>query len=426
MGRGSSGHIASGGSGYFYHNDRSHETKNSIFTDEKNEYSCSANDAMILYRTELSKRTQAYTSRTNQKLQKNIVTHRSMIINLEQHHTLDDLKKVKEWLEVSLDTKVLQIAIHRDEGHIDKDSGKVVKNYHAHIEMMGIDSYGISIAQHQVKKLKTETKEEFEKRAEKFQHTRANRLDSKFYTKMQTFLANTLEMERGKRGSKAKRLDTYEYKREAEKIATEKRATIAQVKAQFRQEKQTLISTHKATKEDYTILRKKYKELEEKARKKDLAIAELEIALEEKEESLSGAVETQEQLRSHALNYQRKYLNATTELEEKKAELAKKPTVEYVEIEKPIEVIKEVENPINRELEKKANYFEKKYTKALKTLQEINTLFKAKDFVELVDKIKIMFAKEEKEVGEVGEKEAWNNLMDGVNKTLASDNPKLQ
>lgn len=374
MSRGSSGHITAGGSGYFYHNDRSHDTKNSIFSDEKNEYSCTATEAMKLYRQELSKRTKAYTTRTNQKLQKNIATHRSMIINLEKHHTLKDLEKVKDYLEVSLDTKVLQIAIHRDEGYVDKETGKAVKNYHAHIEMMGIDSHGISIAQHQVKKKPKETKKDFEERAEKFQHTRANRLDSKFYTKLQTFLSNTLEMKRGERGSKAKRLDTYEYKREAEKIATEKRATIAKVKAQFKQEKQTLINSQKATQTDYTNLRKKYKELEEKARKKDLTIEalekevysekwknkekkpaknkdvvvylekklaekpkeiyvenplntelqqkveNLETELEEKEEFLLVATETQEKFRAYAQTYQKKLSEAQKTIETQKTE----------------------------------------------------------------------------------------------------------
>lgn len=201
MSRGSSGHFSKGHSGYFFHNDRSTETKNSIFDASKNEYSCSAKEALQLYQQELSIRSQKYTEITGQKLQKQTITHRSLIINLEQHHTLQDLKKVKDYLEVSLDTKVLQIAIHRDEGYID-DEGKKHINYHAHIELMGIDRYGISLAQHQNKK----------NSKVKVEQTRVNRLDSKFYTKFQTFLANTLGMERGKRNSKSRRLDTYEYK----------------------------------------------------------------------------------------------------------------------------------------------------------------------------------------------------------------------
>lgn len=268
----SSGHFAVGGSGYFYHNDRSHKTKNSIFSDEKNDVSCSANEAMKMYRQELQKRSEAYTARTNQKLQKNIATHRSLIINLHQHHTLDDLEEVKKYLEKSLDTKVLQIAIHRDEGYIDKETGEHHKNYHAHIEMMGIDSHGISIAQHQNKN----------KSKKQVEATREKRLDKKFYSDFQTFLADSLKMERGKHNSKAVRLDTYDWKREAEirsdlvtEATKEIKAKIKDVKAQFNQEKQALVDSGTATKEQHAILKAKYKELEALAKDKGLNLEQL-------------------------------------------------------------------------------------------------------------------------------------------------------
>jgi len=315
MSRGSSGHFAKGGAGYFAHNDRSSKTKNSIFHNEKNEVSCSATEAFKTYRSELAKRAEAYTARTNQKLQKNIVTHRSIIVNLEKHHSLKDLEKVKNYLEKTLDTKVLQIAIHRDEGYIDKDTKEEHKNYHAHIEIMGIDSHGISIAQHQnkfrIKKTDTDEQKKAKIEKQKVEQTRANRLDSTYYTKFQTYLANTLNMLRGRGGSKAKRLDTYEYKREAEirsdmvrEQTQELKATIKQVKAQkenllqtvvaklkdvnaqHKEEKQELKDSHTATKEDYAELNKKYKALEEKARKKDLTIQQLEQALTKKQAKL--------------------------------------------------------------------------------------------------------------------------------------------
>jgi len=106
MSRGSSGHFGKGHSGFFFHNDRSTETKNSIFDVSKNEYSCSAKEALQIFQQELSLRSQKYTELTGQKIQKNTITHRSLIINLESHHTLQDLEKIKDYLEVSLDTKV--------------------------------------------------------------------------------------------------------------------------------------------------------------------------------------------------------------------------------------------------------------------------------------------------------------------------------
>ena len=313
MKRGSSGHFAKGGSGYFYHNDRSHTTANSIFNDEENEVSCSADEVMKIYREELSIRAKKYTERTGQKLQKNFVTHRSLIVNLEDHHTLKDLIAVKKHIEKSLDTKVLQIAIHRDEGYVDKDTGEEIKNYHAHIEIMGLDSQGVSIAQHQNKATKHKATKT------KIEETRENRLDGKFYSKFQTYLAKELQMERGKRGSKAKRLDTYEYKHEAEirsdlvrEAKTKELAKIKDVKAQFKIEKAELVKSGEATKEQHTELRAKYKELEEQARKKDLTIQEL--------ESKSNAV----------VEYKNEKLCTRAELEETKSGLFKKYDTEKV------------------------------------------------------------------------------------------------
>ncbi len=232
MSRGSSGHFANGGVGYFAHNDRSTKTNNAIFSDEKNEIDRSAKESFKLYRDELAKRAEAYQLRTNQKLQKNTITHKSLIINLEAHHTLKDLEAVKEYLEKSLDTKVLQVAIHRDEGHIDENNN-AIKNYHAHIEMMGIDGYGISISQHQNK----------DKSNTRVKQTRSERLDSKFYSEFQTFLADTLKMQRGKLGSKAKRLDTYEYKEHAKRSAEAKqdiKLTVTELKKQIEQYRKDL------------------------------------------------------------------------------------------------------------------------------------------------------------------------------------------
>ena len=53
-----------------------------------------------IYREELKTREEAYKKRTGQKLQKNSITH------LSAHHTEQDLKKVCDYLEETLDTKI--------------------------------------------------------------------------------------------------------------------------------------------------------------------------------------------------------------------------------------------------------------------------------------------------------------------------------
>jgi len=221
----SSIHIQKASNGAITHNSRENYSKSVVFTDEKNELWNDKKIAYEIYRSEFKKRVEAYTNRTNQKLQKTAVTHLSAVVNLEQHHTLKDLEKIKDELEKVFDTKVFQMAIHRDEGKIKhKVSGDylvsgidffynpddkkyyskkdkhtflnelnindydIEKNYHAHIELMGLDSQGQAIRQ------------------------KMNRF---VLSNLQDFTAQTLNMERGNNyqvKKSVKRLDTHEFK----------------------------------------------------------------------------------------------------------------------------------------------------------------------------------------------------------------------
>ena len=189
----SSIHIEAGKLGFFVHNSRERETKNTIFNDEQNYCSCNSKTAFELYRAELLKRSSAYTTRTNQKLQKNTVTHLSAILNFNPEHTKEDIEKVCQHLEKKLDTKVIQMAMHRDEGHFIEDESKEIhesigiKNYHAHIEMMGIDTQGDSIRR---------------------------KLDKPFLKQLQTDTARLLNMQRGQESGYTKE----EYQKVIEKI----------------------------------------------------------------------------------------------------------------------------------------------------------------------------------------------------------------
>ena len=114
----SSIHLQTAKGGTVLHNARENYSKSVVFTDEKNELWNDKKISYEIYRSELKKRVEAYTNRTNQKLQKTAVTHLSAVVNLEQHHTLKDLENIKEELEKVFDTKVFQMSIHRDEGKI--------------------------------------------------------------------------------------------------------------------------------------------------------------------------------------------------------------------------------------------------------------------------------------------------------------------
>jgi DNA repair exonuclease SbcCD ATPase subunit len=229
----SSGHIGGGSGGNTSHNSREKFSFSQVFFDEQNQVNRNQQDAMKMFRDLLRVRSEKYTERTGQKLQKNSVTHLSTIINLLPEHELKDLDPIVKFLEEKLDTKVFQTAIHRDEGKLvhkttgeiltsgkhffadpktekhyfdkeytkplDLDEYKVEKNYHAHIEFMGLDSDGKSIRRE---------------------------LNKRFLVKYQDFLAKTLGMERGQKSqsytkeqmteinAKLKKIEEYPTKRD--------------------------------------------------------------------------------------------------------------------------------------------------------------------------------------------------------------------
>lgn len=254
----SSIHIATGGAGYFAHNSRESKTTNSIFKDEKNYCSCSKDEAFKIYRSELEKRSEAYTNRTGQNLQKKAITHLSAIVNFEQNHDEKDIQKVCDYLEKKFDTKVIQFSLHRDEGHID-ENGTAIKNYHAHIEMMGLDSEGASVRK---------------------------KLTRKSLSNMQTDVAELLEMERGrnfnkefkefKNGerdtmpTKAKRLDTYEYK-------AHKKDEAKQVLAKNKDLKEEIakLRAEATTRPEHAKIDQVNKDLKAQIKAKDLTIEDL-------------------------------------------------------------------------------------------------------------------------------------------------------
>ena len=54
------------------------------------------------------------------------------VINLNDRHTLKDVKKLTKKLEKITGYKAAQVAIHKDEGHVN-DDGDFVRNIHAHV-----------------------------------------------------------------------------------------------------------------------------------------------------------------------------------------------------------------------------------------------------------------------------------------------------
>ena len=304
----SSIHIEAGASGYFAHNSRESKTVNSIFDDEKNFCSCTNAQAFETYKNELAKRTEAYKENFGRtKLHSKTITHLSAIVNFNKEHSPKDIKKICDYLENKFDTKVIQYAMHRDEGHI-SENGEKIKNYHAHIEFMGLDSKGNSVRR---------------------------KLDKKALIELQSDVANILKMQRGKnytelKEKRPKRLDTYEFKKVKEnesKIIFASKEQLKEANNQLR----SFMKDNGASRQDYAELEKEKKILEEQLKAKELTqenllkkFKEIQDRFIKEKEHLKSIVEVKEidiidlQNENKALKTQKEVLNdKLVELQEK-------------------------------------------------------------------------------------------------------------
>lgn len=289
----SSIHIAKGNAGFVVHSLRENFSYSVVFRDEKNEHSTDLATAMKIYRKKLAERSAAYSARTGQKLQQKAATILSAVVNLEKHHTLADLKPIIEKLENDLDTKVIATSIHRDEGKLVKkstgeeyysgedfalndgrlywiDSKKnftrpidmtqyeVRKNYHAHIEFMGIDSNGKAI--------------------------KRNKLHRHYLSSLQDFVAETLQMERGKKLSKTKHKDPSQFKKEGVARRKGQSQELARMK-DLREENKRLreqLRQMGASRAQYAALEKEVRWLREQVKAKEISIDDLQTILDQK------------------------------------------------------------------------------------------------------------------------------------------------
>lgn len=275
----SSIHMQTATAGTILHNARENYSKSVVFTDEVNELWNDSKKAYKLYREELAIRSEAYTRRTKQKLQKNTSTMISAVINLEQHHTLQDLEELKNYIEKEFDTKIIQMAIHRDEGKlinknnplnklvsgkdfflntkdnelyfdskftkkINMEEWEIEKNYHAHFEMLGIDSDGNSLRK-KMNMYKLSQLQDFTAKSLKMERGNNN---------VEVVKENGVEKAKRKTTRNKKRLDTHEFKEQAKIINdfnlasdTEKQLLIEQAT--------NAIEENKKTKEEKTQLK---------------------------------------------------------------------------------------------------------------------------------------------------------------------------
>ncbi|WP_199764894.1 coiled-coil domain-containing protein [Helicobacter felis] len=122
-----------------FHNDRS-TPPNYLLPKERQLYTIcnrSGLKAQALKQEMIDKAISAYIQRIGQKFQAKTYVY-SAVVNLKSTHTMQDLEKLATHFKNKYGIQCYQIAIHRDEGHID-EFGNTHINHHAHMEFVTLD-----------------------------------------------------------------------------------------------------------------------------------------------------------------------------------------------------------------------------------------------------------------------------------------------
>ena len=168
------------------HNDRDLKP-NYLISDDGCEVNRNNREALKLRNQIIKNAIETYTKNTKQKFQAKSYEW-SAVCNIKEDTTMQDLERLAEHFEQKYGFQCYQIAIHRDEGHFD-DNGEKVINHHAHLEFVTLD--------------KNTGKSMF----------RAELQRAKALSKIQTEVAEILQMQRGedKQNSKRERIEPRKY-----------------------------------------------------------------------------------------------------------------------------------------------------------------------------------------------------------------------
>ncbi len=255
----------------FSHNDRSEKKQPEYFLPvefrKENEFDRNGIEAKKLLDDYILEAKENYKKETGQKFQGRVLNFEA-VVNLNQNHTMEDLKKLNENIEKEFGFRAVQTAIHRDEGHI-KD-GRPIYNYHAHIVFCNLDKNGKTL-------LKGMTKADL--------------------SRLQDITADNLQMERGKpareTGAKHKHHTVFRAEAEREraentnlelvkenetlKIELVKAKELQEINKELREE----LKQAAATREDYAKLEALNKDLKEKIKLKELTNEQLTKIIDE-------------------------------------------------------------------------------------------------------------------------------------------------
>lgn len=255
--------------------------------------------------------------------------HWEAVINLNSHHTMQDLHKLRKHIESKYKFICCAMTIHRDEGVLLEIKGEKVPkyNYHAHLNFITYANGG----------------QQF-------------RLNKRKLSELQSEVANALGMERGKEFSKAKRLahQHYRYVMEQEDNLKREKELVLQQNTELQEKNQTLAAKNQDLELELTNQSKRKKFWGEYRQKliqeggytqQDYQFIRAIIMDSENDyKSVLKAIDNYKELKAT----KERQGKAIVELQSENTKLkAQKPQIEVREIEK--EVIREVEKPLTQE-----------------------------------------------------------------------------
>lgn len=345
------------------HNDRTLPPSYLIDNEKGAECNRSAEKARELKNQIISEAKETYTRRTGQRFQAKSYEW-SAVCNIKPDTAMEDLEALAKHFNDKYGFQCYQIAIHRDEGHID-EYGKEQINHHAHLEFITLD--------------KESGKNNY----------RRELITPKVLRQIQTETAEILQMQRGqdKRLSGAERIEPRKYakQKEAEKAArnlskkaTEK-AVVEVIKAIDDSEEKLLSDKEKS--KYLEQLRKQYKDKglsaeffrELGALKKD---KEAKYTQKDLDEAIQKAVEA-DRKKQKPINRQEFEQQTAEELKSYTQAIGQKPVISpFIQaliafLPKDGERIKQLEKALQDEQEKFKNFKKKRDEQISKVAYEL-------------------------------------------------------
>ena len=252
----SSANIQKMSAGAFSHNDRSAKNPSYIIgidDGQKNECDRTAAEAKKMADDLYKNAVENYDNKKGGRVASKKNSMSEIVVNLNRDHTLADVQRLATEFEKEYGWTAVQLSVHKDEGHLANNGVTHIYNNHAHMCFFTLDQ--------QTGKQLHNLGSKLNRRGEVY----AVKTDT---VKMQDITAEVLGMQRGDRGSKAKRLNAKQYRavaKQSDQVKKEFREKLnlelERLKREYMRDRQDLINSGQATQKDYMDLKKNYEKI---------------------------------------------------------------------------------------------------------------------------------------------------------------------